>query len=94
MTDVVDTVCWRTRDCSPEVQGCCQHAVTDFDMCPSRCNFAFCHRPEHRVTADPALVFDPSLDREQSLKQTCLYCEFFLKNGPKKDAGANTEGGE
>ncbi|MCL2745668.1 MAG: hypothetical protein FWE48_01055 [Coriobacteriia bacterium] len=82
------TPCWRTRNCAPQVQKYCQHAVTDYDMCPSICNFAFCYRPEHVHTADPAFVFEPNIDRSQALKQSCLYCEFFAKNGPKRDENA------
>jgi len=80
------TVCWRTRECDPEIQKDCQHAVTDYDMCPSKCFFAACDRPTHEITSDPELVFDPDIDRSQALKQSCLYCEFFLKNGPRKAA--------
>ena len=78
------TVCWRTRECDPEIQKECQHAVTDYDMCPSKCFFAACDRPTHEVTTDPELVLDPDIDRGQALKQSCLYCVFFLKNGPRK----------
>ena len=80
---MADSVCWRTRDCSPEVQRACMHAVTDYDMCPSRCNFAFCDRDTNKITTDAALIFDPTVDRSQALKQTCHYCEFFLKNAPR-----------
>ena len=89
------SVCWRTRLCSPEVQDACMHAVSDFDMCPSRCNFSFCQLETHKISTDAALVFDPNVDRSQALKQTCLYCEFFLKNGPRmpnRASGGETEG--
>jgi hypothetical protein len=88
---MTSTVCWKTRPCSPEVQEACKHAVTDFDMCPSRCTFAFCQLESHVLTTDPALVFDHTVDRSAALKQTCLYCEFFLKNGPRKPAKAGEE---
>jgi len=81
-------VCWRTRDCAPEVQEYCQHAVTDYDMCPQTCKFALCSRPEHKPTYDPMFVFEPNIDRDQALKQTCIHCEFFLSNGPKRDKDA------
>jgi len=82
------TVCWRTRDCAPQVKMYCQHAVTDYDMCPSTCKFAVCNRPEHKPTWDPKYVFEPNIDRNEALKHTCIHCEFFLHNGPKKDPSA------
>jgi len=78
-------VCWRIRDCSPEVQQYCQHAVSDYDMCPATCKFAVCLRPEHRPTWDPKYVFEPNIDRNQALKHNCIHCEFFIINGPKHD---------
>ena len=81
-------VCWRIRPCSEEIQKECKHAVTDFDMCPSRCNFSFCQLETHEITGDPDLVFNPDIDRSQALKQNCLYCVFFLENGPRKKTAA------
>ena len=80
------TVCWRTRDCSPEIQEFCQHAVTDYDMCPGTCKFAICNRPEHKLTYDPKYVFEPNVDRDAALKHLCVHCEFFLTKGPKRHA--------
>ena len=76
--------CWRTRDCEQDMQKICGHAVTDYDMCPLRCSFSVCDRDTHQQTTDPDLIFDETVDRDQALKQTCVYCEFFLKNGPRK----------
>ena len=84
------TACWRTRECDPEIQKDCQHAVTDYDMCPTKCFFAECDRPTHEITTDPNLVFDETVDRSQALKQSCLYCVFFLTKGPKKACGETT----
>jgi hypothetical protein len=53
-------------------------------MCPTKCNFAVCERSQHELTTDPALVFNPEVDRNQALKQSCLYCAFFLEKGPRK----------
>ena len=78
--------CWRTRECAPEVQETCRHAVSDYDMCPTKCYFGVCQRPTQKVTSDPALVFAPDIDRTQALKQSCIYCEYFLKHGPKREA--------
>ena len=83
--------CWRTRECAPDIQEVCRHAVTDYDMCPTKCNFAACQRATNKLTSDPALVFDPDVDRSQALKQSCLYCEYFLTHGPRKPAAAGAE---
>jgi hypothetical protein len=57
-------------------------------MCPATCKFAVCNRPEHVATYNPLYVFEPNIDRDQALKHRCFHCEFFLKNGPKKDKDA------
>ncbi|MCL2526001.1 MAG: hypothetical protein FWE46_02980, partial [Coriobacteriia bacterium] len=88
VSDVTPSVCWRIRDCAPEIQLYCQHAVTDFDMCPSICKFAICTRPEHKPTWDAKFVFEPNIDRDAALKHACLHCEFFVRNGPKKNPDA------
>lgn len=87
-TSASPSACWRIRNCSPEVQEFCQHAVTDYDMCPATCKFAVCTRDEHKPTYDPLYVFEPNIDRAAALKHSCFHCEFFLKNGPKKDKSA------
>lgn len=79
-------VCWRTRNCEADMRETCAHAVSDYDMCPTKCDFANCDRPTYELTIDPALIFDPTVDRDQALKQNCMYCKFFLTNGPRKEA--------
>lgn len=76
--------CWRVRNCEHDMQKICGHAVTDWDMCPLRCSFSYCDRDTHVQTSDPELVLDPTIDRDQAIKQVCIYCEFFLKNGPRR----------
>ena len=66
------------------MQSSCAHAVTDFDMCPARCSFATCDRPTYDFTTDPEYIFAVDVDRDQALKQGCLWCKHFLVNGPKK----------
>jgi hypothetical protein len=66
----------------------CLHAVTDYDMCPTRCQWATCYRDRHVLTTDPALLFEPDVDRSQALRQSCVYCEHFLLHGPRKQAPA------
>jgi len=83
--------CWRTRNCEMDMQTSCNHAITDWDMCPARCSFAQCNRPTYELTSDPALVFGSEVDRDQALKQGCLWCKFFLENGPKRTQEASSE---
>ena len=36
-----------------------------------------------KLTTDPALVLDATVDRNAAIKQECIYCAFFLRNGPR-----------
>jgi hypothetical protein len=74
--------CWEMRGCDDEMMSTCPHYNPD-EKCPARCAFAQCDRPTHRASSDPALIFDPTLDREQAAKEQCTFCEFFLTNGPR-----------
>lgn len=74
--------CWEMRGCDEEMQSRCPHDMPT-DKCPSKCAFAQCDRPSHELTTDPALVFEPYIDRSAAIKEVCGYCGFFLKNGPK-----------
>jgi hypothetical protein len=77
--------CWEERGCDEEMQSDCMHHTTYKDRCPAKCVFAnSCPRPTHVVTTDPDLLFDATLDRDNVIKETCLYCEFYLKNGPRQ----------
>ena len=75
--------CWETRGCDAEMEATCVHAESAAERCPSRCAFAQCDRPSAGVTSDPALIFSPDVDREAAIKETCLFCGFFLANGPR-----------
>ena len=76
--------CWELRGCDEEMQADCPHSNELQDRCPSKCVFAnLCQRPTHAVCTDPELLFDPGLVRDDVIKETCLFCEFFLKNGPR-----------
>ncbi len=55
--------CWETRGCDEEMQADCPHPNELQDRCPTKCAFAKCDRPQHEMTTDPELVFDPSVDR-------------------------------
>lgn len=75
--------CWETRGCDEEMQADCPHSAVIGDRCPTKCAFATCDRPDHKLTTDPELIFDPTIDRAASIKEGCQFCEFFLKNGPR-----------
>jgi hypothetical protein len=76
--------CWETRGCDDEMQAECPHPQELHDNCPTKCAFAnACPRASHVVTSDPALIFDPTVDRDAAIKDTCMYCEFFLRHGPR-----------
>jgi hypothetical protein len=76
--------CWEERGCDDEMQAECPHVTSFRDNCPTKCAFAnACPRPTNIVTSDPALIFDTSVDRTVAIKDSCLYCEFFLKHAPK-----------
>lgn len=75
--------CWEQRGCDEEMQSACPHPTVLKDMCPTKCAFAGCDRPTYEMTTDPALIFNPEIDRNQAIKQGCTFCAFFLTNGPK-----------
>jgi hypothetical protein len=75
--------CWESRGCDEEMQQECLHHTTFKDRCPSKCAFAGCARDSYELTVDPELVFSVEVDRDVVIKENCLYCAFFLKNGPR-----------
>jgi hypothetical protein len=78
--------CWQTRGCDEEMQSTCLHHTDFQDRCPTKCAFTKCDRPQHALTTDPELIFDTNVDREDAIKEACLFCEFYLKNGPRVSA--------
>ncbi len=76
--------CWEMRGCDEEMQANCAHHTTFHDRCPTKCAFAECDMPQRELTTDPALIFLPEVDRDQAIKETCLFCVFFLKKGPRR----------
>jgi hypothetical protein len=76
--------CWSDRGCDDEMRAGCPHAIDPTEQCPAGCMFSTCDRPTHRVTSDPALVFDPTVDRSAAAKERCTRCAFFLSNGPRR----------
>jgi hypothetical protein len=75
--------CWEERGCDSEMESTCVHAMDPTERCPSRCNFSRCDRASSETSSDPALIFDPEVERTAAIKELCLYCAFFLKNGPR-----------
>lgn len=75
--------CWEQRGCDEEMQGECAHSVDFKDNCPTKCAFASCDRATYELTTDPALIFDPTVDRDAAIKDGCRFCGFFLANGPR-----------
>jgi hypothetical protein len=75
--------CWAERGCDDEMRERCPHAIDPDEQCPAGCFFAKCDRPTHRVTADPMLFFDPTIDRSAAAKEICTRCAFFLTSGPR-----------
>lgn len=75
--------CWSVRGCDEDLQSRCPHAAIATERCPAECYYAKCSRPQHRVTADPSLVFDPDIDRDAAIKDVCLSCAHFLSQGPR-----------
>jgi hypothetical protein len=74
--------CWERRGCDDEMMASCPHYNPE-EKCPSRCAFAACERPTNVASSDPALIFDPTVDRSVAVREQCTWCEFFLKNGPR-----------
>ena len=60
-------------------------------MCPARCAFSECVRPTHEKTFDPAVLFDPTVDRMKAIKENCTFCTFFLTHGPRVESAAEGE---
>lgn len=75
--------CWETRGCDEEMQSDCPHAAVIGDRCPTKCAFAACDRKTYELTTDPELIFSTEVDRDVVIKDGCIYCAFFLKNGPR-----------
>lgn len=75
--------CWEQRGCDEEMQEECPHSAVLMDQCPAKCAFAVCDRPTYEMTIDPELVFSTEVDRTVAIKESCITCAFFLKNGPR-----------
>lgn len=74
--------CWEKRGCDEEMQSRCVHQDPD-DKCPSKCAFAKCDRPTCAQPSDPLTYLDPLVDRSATIREECMYCDFFLTNGPR-----------
>ena len=74
--------CWEKRGCDEEMQADCPHNLPGH-QCPTKCAFAQCDRPSHKLTTDPDLIFDAGPDHSAAVKEECTFCGFFLTHGPK-----------
>jgi hypothetical protein len=75
--------CWSKRGCTDEMQAACPHAIDPTEKCPAECYYGKCGNDTNKATGDPALIFNPDIDRSAAAKQQCVYCEFFLTRGPR-----------
>lgn len=76
--------CWETRGCDEEMQSRCPHNI-DGLPCPADCFNTRCERPTHQLVNAMDALLNPDVDRSAARKETCLFCQFFLDNGPKID---------
>lgn len=74
--------CWEQRGCDEEMQATCPHSLPGH-QCPTKCAFAQCDRPSHKLTTNCDDIFDPGPDRSAAMREECTFCGFFLTNGPK-----------
>jgi hypothetical protein len=75
--------CWEQRGCDEEMRSTCAHHTEFKDRCPTKCAFANCERPAHVLASDPEIIFSTEVDREVVIKDICMFCEFFIENGPR-----------
>jgi len=78
--------CWESRGCDDEMMADCPHNEPGH-QCPAKCAFSTCDRTTHKLTTDPALIFEPWIDRTAAMKENCAFCEFFLSHGPHIPSG-------
>lgn len=76
--------CWEKRGCDDELMSRCPH-VSDkvYSPCPPDCRYTDCLMPTHAIATDVTLLLDATVDRKAAIKETCMYCEFFLTHGPR-----------
>jgi hypothetical protein len=79
--------CWETRGCDDEMQSRCPHNVEGMP-CPADCLSTHCQRPTHETVDAMDALMNPDVDRAAAVKEACLFCRFFLENGPKIDTDA------
>jgi hypothetical protein len=74
--------CWERRGCDDEMTSRCPHN-NPAEKCPSRCAYGQCYSATHVPSSDPALIFDPAIDRDAAMKEQCTFCAFFLAHAPR-----------
>lgn len=73
--------CWERRGCDDEMMARCPHNIGR-DLCPTECWNAACYRSNHIIATDFELLLNSDRDYSAAIKETCHFCEFFLKHGP------------
>ena len=82
--------CWEERGCDAEMAARCPHALSSTDgLCVADCRYTVCDRLQFKVATSYDLLLDSTVDRGCAIKETCTFCEFFLKNAPRIDAARN-----
>ncbi len=76
-------VCWERRGCDEEMQADCPHTIEPDEKCPARCAYGRCSSPDNAPLSDRLMALDPTVDRSAAQREQCLYCDFFLKRGPR-----------
>lgn len=76
--------CWETRGCDEEMMSRCPHNIGRVP-CPADCLSTHCARPQHRLLGALDALDHPEVDRAAAIKEVCLFCGFFLENGPVRD---------
>ena len=79
--------CWQIRPCDEEMRSRCAHAQVP-ELCPIKCVFGQCRRPQHKLMEDFGLCAQGLGDCDDVVKEECLYCEVFLKAAVKRKVDA------
>ena len=78
------SVCWAERGCDEELASRCPHAISSTDgLCVANCFYTVCHKSQHKIATAFDLLLDETVDRSAAIKESCTFCEFFLKNAPR-----------
>ncbi|MBQ9069659.1 MAG: hypothetical protein IJ131_11520 [Eggerthellaceae bacterium] len=73
--------CWQQRGCDEEWQSRCPHN-TPGERCPADCLNTHCTRPTYEAVSALDALMNPNIDRSAAVKESCMFCRFFLEHGP------------